>query len=196
MAAARVNRAATDMSFAASLTALSGIIRADCLGKAVEGQRELVLKEAGKASKGRLDKVFIVNFQSPMVVVFPEKAKGDLLPFLKDGACQKVADAIVFTKFNGMPYILVCELKCGDAKGAKRQLLNTGLIAGFIREMAEKTTDFKMEAWSMRYVLITNRTLKKQKTRRENLVSGSEPYRPKEISVSNGAKIQLGRLCE
>lgn len=184
------------MSFANSLTALSGIIRADCLGKIVTGQQELVLKEAGKASKGRLDKVTIVNCQDPMVAVFPEKAKGDLLPFLKDGVCQKVADAIVFTRFCGKPFILVCELKCGDPKGAKRQLLNTGLIAKFIREMAEKTTDFKAEDWSMRYVLITNRSLKKQQTRREKLISGTDPSRPKEISVPNGAKIQLGSLCE
>lgn len=184
------------MSFANSLTALASIIRADCLGKIVPGQQELVLKEAGKASKGRLDKVTIVNCQDPMVAVFPEKAKGDLLPFLKDGVCQKVADAIVFTRFGGKPFILVCELKCGDPKGAKRQLLNTGLIAGLIREMAERTTDFEVEDWSLRYVLITNRTLKKQKTRRNNLISGTDPSRPKEISVPNGAKIQLGRLCE
>ena len=184
------------MSFANSLTALSSIIRADCLGKIVSGQHELVLKEAGKASKGRLDKVTIVNCQDPMVAVFPEKAKGDLLPFLKDGVCQKVADAIVFTRFSGKPFILVCELKCGDPKGAKRQLLNTGLIAGLIREMAEGTTGFKVENWSLRYILITNRTLKKQKTRRENLISGTDPSRPKEISVPNGAKVQLGRLCE
>lgn len=184
------------MSFANSLTALSGIIRADCLGKIVSGQQELVLKEAGKASKGRLDKVTIVNCQDPMVAVFPEKAKGDLLPFLKDGACQKVADAIVFTRFSGKPFILICELKCGDPKGAKRQLLNTGLIAEFIREMAERTTDFKVEDWSLRYVLITNRSLKKQQTRREKLISGTDPSRPKEISVPNGAKIQLGSLCE
>jgi hypothetical protein len=133
-----------------------------------------------------------------MVAVFPEKAKGkgDLLPFLKDGVCQKVADAIVFTKYDAKPYILICELKCGDPKGAKRQLLNTGLIAEFIRKMAEQTTNFKAEDWSLRYVLITNRTLKKQKTRRENLVSRTDPSRPKEISVSNGAKIPLGRLCE
>jgi hypothetical protein len=184
------------MSFANSLAALSGIIRADCLGKIVSGQRELILKEAGKASRGRLDKVTIVNCQEPMVAVFPENAKSDLLPFLKDGVCQKVADAIVFTKFSGKPYILVCELKCGDPKGAKRQLLNTGLIAGLIREMAERTTGFKVEDWSLRYVLIANRTLKKQKTRRENLISGTDPNRPKEISVPNGAMIQLGRLCE
>jgi hypothetical protein len=184
------------MSFANSLTAISGIIRADCLGKIVSGQRELVLKEAGKASKGRLDKVTIVNCQEAMVAVFPEKAKGDLLPFLKVGVCQKVADAIVFTRFSGKAFILVCEMKCGDPKGAKRQLLNTGLIAGLIREMADRTTGFKVEDWSLRYVLITNRTLKKQKTRRENLISGTDPDRPKEISVPNGAKIQLGRLCE
>jgi hypothetical protein len=98
------------MSFANSLTALSGIIRAECLGKIVSGQQELVLKEAGKSSKGRLDKVTIVNCQDPMVAVFPENAKGDLLPFLKDGVCQKVADAIVFTRFSGKPFILVCEL--------------------------------------------------------------------------------------
>jgi hypothetical protein len=184
------------MSFASSLTALSSIIKADCLGRIVASQRELVLKEAGKASTGRLDKVFIVNFQDPMVAVFPEKAKGDLLPFLKDGVCQKVADAIVFTKFKGKPYILICELKCGDHKGAKRQLLNTGLIAKLIREMAEKTIDFNQEQWSMRYVLITNRTLKKQKTRRGSILYGNEADHPKEISVSNGAKIQLGQLCE
>ena len=154
------------------------------------------MKEVGKASKGRLDKVTIVNCQDPMVAVFPEKARGDLLPFLKDGVCQKVADAIVFTRFSGKPFILVCELKCGDPKGAKRQLLNTGLIAGFIREMAEKTTDFEVEDWSLRYVLITNRSLKKQQTRREKLISGTDPSRPKEISVPNGAKIQLGSLCE
>lgn len=184
------------MSFANSITALSSIIRAECLGKVVSGQQELVLKEAGKASKGRLDKVTIVNCHDPMVAVFPENAKSDLLPFLKDGVCQKVADAIVFTRFSGKPFILVCELKCGDPKGAKRQLLNTGLIAGLIREMAERTTDFKVEDWSLRYVLITNRSLKKQQTRREKLISGTDPSRPKEISVPNGAKIQLGSLCE
>ena len=186
------------MSFANSLNALSEIIRTDCLGKIATGQKELILKEDGKASKDRIDKVTIVNCQDPMVAVFPEKAKGkgDLLPFLKDGVCQKVADAIVFTKYDGKPYILICELKCGDPKGARRQLLNTGLIAGFIREMAQKTTDFKAEDWSMRYVLITNRTLKKQKTRRENKTNGTEPNCPKEISVPNGASIQLGRLCE
>jgi hypothetical protein len=184
------------MSFANSLTALSGIIRAECLGKVASGQQELVLKEVGRASKGRLDKVTIINCQDPMVAIFPEKGKGDLLPFLKEGVCQKVADAIVFTRFSGNSFILVCELKCGDPKGAKRQLLNTGLIAGLIREMAERTTDFKVEDWSLRYVLITTRSLKKQKTRRENLISGTDPSRPKEISVPNGAKIQLGRLCE
>ena len=172
------------------------MIRADCLGQIAAGQRELVLKESGKASAGRLDKVFIVNFQEPMIAVFPEKAKGDLLPFLRDGVCQKVADAIVFTKFKGKPYILICELKCGDPKGAKRQLLNTGLISKLIREMAEMTTDFNREQWLMRYVLITNRTLKKQKTRRGNILHGTEADHPKEISVSNGAKIQLGRICE
>lgn len=184
------------MSFAASLTALSGIIRANCLGKIATGQQELILKETGKASQGRLDKVVIVNCQEPMVAVFPEKVKGNLLPFLKDGVCQKVADAIVFTRFSGKPYILVCELKCGDPKGARRQLLNTGMIARLIKEMAEETTDFDVEDWSMRYVLFTNRTLKKQKTRSDDLISGTDPSRPKEISVPNGAKIQLGRLCE
>lgn len=184
------------MTFASSLTALSSIIKADCLGEIASGQRELVLKEVGKASVGRLDKVFIVNCLESMIAVFPEKAKGDLLPFLKDGVCQKVADAIVFTKFSGKQYILICELKCGDAKGAKRQLLNTGLIAGFIRDMAGRTTSFEAEDWTLRYILITNRTLKKQKTRRDNLISGIDPSRPKEISVSNGAKIPLGRLCE
>jgi len=184
------------MSFANSLTALSGIIRADCLGKIVAGQQVLILKEAGKASLGRLDKVFILNCQDPMVAVFPEKANGNLLPFLKDGAFQKVADAIVFTKFNGKPYILVCELKCGDPRGAKRQLLNTGMIARLIKEMAEETTDFDVKDWSIRYVLFTNRTLKKQKTRSDDLISGTSPNRPNEISVQNGAKVQLGRLCE
>lgn len=184
------------MTFAASLTALSGIIRTNCLGKIASCQRELLLKESGKASKGRLDKVRIVNFHEPMVAVFPEKANGNLLPFLKDGACQKVADAIVFTKFNGIRYILICELKCGDPRGAKRQLFNTGLIARLIKEMAEENTDFAEEDWSMRYVLITSRSLNKQTTRREKVVSGTEPNRPKEISVSNGASIQLGRLCE
>lgn len=184
------------MSFTNSLNALSEIIRTDCLGKIATGQKELILTEDGKASKGRLDKVTIVNCQDPMVAVFPEKAKGDLLPFLKDGVCQKVADAIVFTKHDGKPYILICELKCGDPKGAKRQLLNTSLIARLIREMAERTTDFKAEDWSLRYVLITNRSLKKQQTRREKLISGTDPSRPKEISVPNGAKIPLGRLCE
>ena len=185
------------MSFANSLTALSGIIRADCLGKIATGQKELILKEDGKASKDRLDKVTIVNCQNPMVVVFPEKAKSDLLPFLKAGSCQKVADAIVFTKYDGKPYILICELKCGDLKGAKRQLLNTGLIAGFIREMAEKTVGFKVEDWSLRYILITNkRSLNMQMTRGEKQISGTKPSRPKEISVSNDAKIQLGQLCE
>lgn len=154
------------------------------------------MKEEAKASKNRLDKVFIVNCLEPMVAVFLEKARGDLLPFLQGGACQKVADAIVFTKFSGKPYILICELKCGDPKGAKRQLLNTGLIAKFIREMAEQTTSFKAEDWSLRYVLITNRTLTKQTTRREKLIAGTHPSRPNEISVPNGAKIPLGRLCE
>jgi hypothetical protein len=107
-----------------------------------------------------------------------------------------VADAIVFTKYDGKPYILICELKCGDPKGAKRQLLNTSLIGKLIREMAERTTDFKAEDWSLRYVLITNRSLKKQQTRREKLISGTDPSRPTEISVPNGAKIQLGSLCE
>lgn len=184
------------MSFATSLGALSAIIKAECHGEIAVGQRELLLKEKGKAATGRLDKVTIVNCLEPMVAVFPENTKGDLIPFLKDGACQKVADAIVFTKFEGMPYILICELKCGDIKGAKRQLLNTGLIAGFIRDMAEQTTSFEAENWSLRYILFTNRTLKKQKTRREKLVSGTDPNRPKEISVPNGARIQLGRLCE
>lgn len=184
------------MSFATSLNALSGIINADCLGKIAPGQQQLVLKEKGKAASGRLDTVTIVNCLEPMVAVFPENAKSDLLPFLKVGVCQKVADAIVFTKFSGKPYILICELKCGDPKGANRQLLNTGLIANLIRQIAEQTTSFAAEEWNFRYVLIVNRTLKKQKTRREKLISGTDPNRPKEISVPNGAKIQLGRLCE
>jgi hypothetical protein len=184
------------MTFEASLKELSSIIRTGCLGKTVTGQDKLILKEDGKASRGRLDKVFIVDIHDPMVAIFPEKAKGDLLPFLKDGVCQKVADAIVFTKYEGKPYILICEMKCGDIKGAPRQLLNTGLIADLIRKMAEKTSKFKDEDWSMRYILITARTLKKQKTRRDNIVHGDEPSSPKEISVSNGASIQLGRLCE
>lgn len=185
------------MSFANSLNALSGIVHTDCLGKIAACQKELILKEDGKASKDRLDKVTIVNFQDPMVAIFPEKAKGNLLPFLKDGVCQKVADAIVFTKYDGKPYILICELKCGGSKGAKRQLLNTGLIAEFIRDMAEKPPGFKSEDWSLRYILITNRrSLNKQMTRGEKQISGTEPSRPKEILVSNDAKIQLGQLCE
>jgi hypothetical protein len=184
------------MSFAESLKALEGIIRPCCLGKTAPGQGQLVLKEKGKASQGRLDKVNIVGFGAPMVAIFPEKAKGELLPFFTEGACQKVADAIVFTMHKGTRYILVCELKCGDPKSARRQLLNTGLIAELIRAMAEKTTEFGRESWSVRYVLITTRSLKKQGTRRGNKVYGADPNSPKEISVSNGADIQLGRLCE
>lgn len=184
------------MTFEASLKELASIIRMDCLGKTVTGQQQLILKEEGKASQGRLDKVFIVNIQDPMVAIFPEKAEGDLLPFLQEGLCQKVADAIVFTKYGGKPYILICEMKCGDIKGAPRQLLNTGCIANLIREMAEKTSKFKVEQWAIRYILITNRTLKKHKTRRGSMIRGTKPDDPKEISVANGAKIQLGQLCE
>lgn len=192
----RVNQATTGHEFSDSLKALAGIVRADCLEKTAPGQGQLVLKETGKASQGRLDKVNIVGFGAPMVAIYPEKAKGDLLPFLTEGACQKVADAIVLTMHKGTRYILVCELKCGDPKGARRQLLNTGLIAELIRAMAEKTTDFGGESWSVRYVLITTRSLKKQGTRRGTRVDGADPNSPKEISVSNGAEIQLGRLCE
>ena len=184
------------MSFLNSLDAIKSIVRSNCLGKVVSGQQELILKEQGKASAGRLDKVIIVQCKEPMVAIFPEKAKGELLPFLKEGACQKVADAIVFTRSEGKPFVLVCEMKCGDPKGAKRQLLNTGLIASLIRDMAEKTSESTSVDWSFRYVLITRRTLKKQKTRRDKVVAGCDPSRPKEISVSNGAKIPLGRLCE
>ena len=184
------------MTFEASLKELSSIIRKDCLGKTVTGQQQLILTEEGKASQGRLDKVYIVNIKDAMVAIFPEKAKGDLLPFLQEGLYQKVADAIVFTKYGEKPYILICEMKCGDPKGATQQLRNTGLIAGFIRDMAKNTTDFKVENWSMRYILITTRTLKKQKTRRDKIISGDDPSRPKEISVPNAASIQLGQLCE
>jgi|GEM_PF-4993179 hypothetical protein len=184
------------MSFNNSLAAISDLIRSECHGKVAAGQEEIILKETGTASKGRLDKVTIVNCKEPLVAIFPEKAKGNLLPFLKDGVCQKVADAIIFTKYSGKPYILVCELKCGNTKGAKRQLLNTGLIAGLIREMAERTNDIKAVDWSFRYVLVTNRTLKKQKTRQDKSATGIDSNFPKEISVPNGAKIHLGKLCE
>ena len=73
------------MTFEESLKELSSIIRMDCLGKTVTGQQQLILKEEGKASQSRLDKVFIVNIQDPLVAIFPEKAEGDLLPFLQEG---------------------------------------------------------------------------------------------------------------
>lgn len=178
--------------------ALKKIVSNDCLADVVASQCQLILKEGGIAARGRMDTVTLTDIQSPFHAVLADKAKPTLCPLLNSGDYQKAADAIIFHQHNNNHFILICEMKSGTTRGAEKQFKNSTAIAHFLNKLCELHEKCIQPKWRIRYALIMprGRSLKKAKTRRDKLISGVRPDRPKEIAVKNRESVPIRRLCE
>lgn len=179
---------------------LEKVVRDDCQDNLASGQDQVILRETDPAARGKMDKVTLKGFAPPFFVVLPDKAKPELCSLLTKGECQMAVDALIFLRFRGKKYLLICDLKSSIGRSVlqklKRQMRNSEAVAEFLFRLVKSHHGIQSKGWNVRYVVITPRTLKKPKTRQDGLKSGTSIDRPKEIAVLNGATVEIGKLCQ
>lgn len=190
----------SDAEWSEFIEKLKKVVRDNCQEQLASGQTQIILKEMDPAARGKMDKVTIEGFAAPFFVVFPDKAKPELCSLLAKGDYQMAVDALIFLRFRGKKYLLVCDLKSSLGrtilKKLKQQMRNSEAIAEFLFRLVKSHHGIQSKGWNVRYVVITPRTLKKPKTRNTGLKSGTSIERPKEIAVQNGASVEIGKLCQ
>lgn len=181
-------------NYAQTIDTLNAFVRTECKELIANGQTQLIIKEDKPEAKNRLDKIYITDFKGKFACFIPDKSSPEFCCFLEKGKPQKACDSIIFTQYQGKNYIIICELKSGSLAGVTTQLKNTKVIVDLLSSLCLNHHQINISEWNVRYVVVAARPIKKRTTRL-NLTSGTSPIRPREISVSNGAKIELGRLC-
>ena len=174
---------------------LKEVVSSDCQQSIATGQHRITLKEKKAAAKDRLDEIHIGSITEPIALFFPDKAKPTLCGFLAEGNTQKACDAILATHYDGVGYLIVCEMKAGGVKGLAAQLRNTACFVELLVNLALHHHNLDLSQWQRRYVVLCAGRLHKSKTRAGEPKTGSCPSRPKEIPVRNKAELPIGALC-
>jgi len=174
---------------------LKEVVSSGCQQSIATGQHRVTLRETKAAAKGRLDEIHIGSITEPIALFFPDKARPMLCGFLAEGNTQKACDAILATHYDGIGYLIVCEMKSGGTKGLAAQIRNTACFVELLVNLAFHHHDLDLSQWQRRYVVLCAGRLHKSKTRVGEPKAGLCPSRPKEISVRNKAELPIGALC-
>lgn len=174
---------------------LKGVVSSDCQQSIATGQHRITLTEKKAAAKDRLDEIHIGSIKEPIALFFPDKAKPKLCGFLAEGTTQKACDAILATHYDGVGYLIVCEMKAGGVKGLAAQIRNTACFVELLVNVALHHHNLDLSQWQRRYVVLCAGRISKSKTRAGEPKAGSCPTRPKEIPLRNKAELPIGALC-